>query len=77
MGLGDAKLALGLGFLLGLAEVLSALALAFWIGAIIGVFALLISKKQTLKSEIPFAPFLVLGSFIAFLFGLNIFSINF
>jgi leader peptidase (prepilin peptidase)/N-methyltransferase len=73
MGLGDAKLALGLGWLLGIARVLSGIVLAFWSGALVGIALLIFSKKHGAKSEIPFAPFLVLGTVIAFLFGLHIF----
>jgi prepilin signal peptidase PulO-like enzyme (type II secretory pathway) len=72
MGLGDAKLAIGLGWLLGLSKALSGLVVAFWSGSIIGIF-LIIFKKQTMKSEIPFAPFLVLGALLAFLLELRLF----
>ncbi len=73
MGLGDAKLLVGLGWVLGLSRVLSALALAFWGGAIIGICLVLVYKKYALKSEIPFAPYLVLGTLLAFLFDLHLF----
>lgn len=77
MGLGDAKLALGIGFLLGLFEGYVALSLAFVIGAFVGVFILIPlpkvakalasagitrggeAKGFTMKSEIPFGPFLI------------------
>lgn len=75
MGLGDAKLALGLGWLLGLSRALSGVVVAFWSGAIIGLFLIAFSKKHGMKSEIPFAPFLVLGTIIAFLFELHLFPI--
>ncbi len=84
MGLGDAKLALGLGWMLGLAVAISAVALAFWIGAIVGISLILFSKifrsnfgSFGMKSEIPFAPYLVIGTFLAFIFGLNIFMLGF
>lgn len=73
MGFGDAKLAIGLGWLLGLSRVFSALMLAVWSGAIIGVLLVFFSKKYKMKSEIPFAPFLFLGILIAFMFELNLF----
>jgi len=73
MGLGDAKLALAAGWLLGPSIGLIAMLFSFWIGAIIGVFLLLFSLKNlTLKSRIPFGPFLSLGMTIAILFGGNI-----
>ena len=77
MGLGDAKLSLGLGWLLGLSRVLSGAVVAFWSGAIIGLILIIFSKKHGMKSEIPFAPFLVFGALIAFLFELHLFSIGF
>ena len=78
MGLGDAKLAIGIGWLLGLSRALSGIVLAFWIGAIFGVILMIISrKKYSIKSEIPFAPFLVLGTILAFLFELHIFPLGF
>lgn len=77
MGLGDAKLALGLGWLLGLSAALSGLVIAFWTGAIVGVSIMVFSKKYGMKSEIPFAPYLALGAGVAFFFGLNFFSIYF
>ena len=77
MGLGDAKLALGLGWLLGFSRILSGAVVAFWSGAIIGFLLIVFTKKYGMKSEIPFAPFLVLGVFIAFLFELSLFPIGF
>lgn len=78
MGLGDAKLAVGLGFMLGIGKMISATTLAFWIGAIFGVLFILAKKlKKGLKSEIPFAPFLALGAVLAFFFDLDIFSLFF
>jgi len=77
MGLGDAKLALGLGWLLGFTHLLSGTVVAFWLGAIVGLILIIFSKKYGIKSEIPFAPFLVLGMFIAFLFELQLFHFSF
>lgn len=75
MGLGDAKLAIGLGLILGMSKVLSAVVLTFWSGAIIGIILMLFSKKYGIKSEIPFAPFLMLGTFLAFIFEIQFFPI--
>ncbi|MBI5004625.1 MAG: prepilin peptidase [Candidatus Lloydbacteria bacterium] len=81
MGFGDAKLALGLGWLLGFAQGIAALLVAFWSGTIIGLLLIGISKIRTLslpgkyftlKSEIPFGPFLVFGALISFLFRLDV-----
>jgi len=72
MGLGDAKLALSLGWLLGLSRAFSGIIIGVWIGAIIGVILVVFSKKHKMTSEIPFAPFLFLGIVLAF-FGLSLF----
>ena len=82
MGLGDAKLALGIGWLLGLPIAASGLVLAFWSGAVVGIALVLFSKikrtgKLGMKSEIPLAPFLVLGAFLAFVCELNFFPVSF
>jgi leader peptidase (prepilin peptidase) / N-methyltransferase len=68
MGFGDVKLAILMGFLLGFPNILVALFLAFFFGAIIGLI-LMIYKGKSLKSEIPFGPFLIAGTFIALLCG--------
>jgi len=73
MGLGDAKLALGLGWLVGLSQLLSGAVVAFWSGSIIGIILIIFSKKYGIKSEIPFAPFLVFGVLFAFLCELHFF----
>ena len=57
--------------MLGLAKGLSAVALAFWIGAIVGVVLVILGKVRGFKAEIPFAPFLALGTFLAFLLEFN------
>ncbi len=77
MGLGDAKIAISFGWLLGLSFGLSALVLAFWSGAIIGLILIAFSKKHGMKSEIPFAPFLVFGVTLVFLFGIQFFQMFF
>jgi len=68
MGWGDPKLAFFMGLLLGFPNIIVALFLAFLIGAIIGL-GLIISGKKKLKSEIPFGPFLVTGTFISLFWG--------
>ncbi|MBZ9571766.1 prepilin peptidase [Patescibacteria group bacterium] len=73
MGFGDVKLGFFVGLFLGWLNILVALFLAFFIGAIIGVGLILTGKKK-LKSEVPFGPFLVTGTFIAFFWGNNLIS---
>lgn len=89
IGLGDAKLALGIGWFLGLALGLSALVWGFWIGAVVGlslvgfsklfgkasvrrVFLKLGLKKLTMGSELPLAPFLILGLCIVYFWGSDV-----
>lgn len=80
MGLGDGKLVLGMGFLLGPVSGLAALILAFWSGAAVGLSLLAVQRlwgskhSFTIKSEIPFAPFLIFGCFLSWLYGFNIIS---
>ncbi len=71
LGFGDVKLAFLLGLFLGFPQVLVAFFLSFFSGAIIGVILILFKKKK-LKSEVPFAPFLIIGAFIAFFWGSQI-----
>jgi leader peptidase (prepilin peptidase)/N-methyltransferase len=68
MGLGDVKLAFFMGLFLGWPNILVALFFAFFIGAVIGVILIFFGKK-TLKSEVPFGPFLVIGVLISFFFS--------
>jgi len=60
MGWGDVWLGAVAGMIVGLPLVLPMLTLSFGLGAIIGLIAIA-SKKKELKSQIPFAPFLVAG----------------
>ncbi len=78
MGWGDSALEISLGWFLGLSLGFSALMLAFWIGAVVGIALLVLSRVgffgYTIRSEIPFAPFLVLGAALAYFFHVDIFS---
>lgn len=71
MGFGDVKLALGMGWLLGLAPSLALFFFSFWIGAIVGLL-LIASSTSTMKSEIPFAPFMIISLFIVSVFGITL-----
>jgi prepilin signal peptidase PulO-like enzyme (type II secretory pathway) len=85
MGFGDAKLVLSIGLLLGAANGYSAIILAFWVGAAFGLLYMLFdilspllrkSKKITMKTEIPFAPFLILGAWLALSFNLDLLHVS-
>jgi len=68
MGFGDAKIAFPIGLFLGHPWTIIAILFAFWSGAIIGI-TMLVLKKYTRKSEVPFAPFLAFGAFVGYLFA--------
>jgi len=80
LGLGDAKLALPLGALVGLELIFSMIALAFWVGTLVSLTFLgyftwrrrgqphlrFLATPYTIKSEVPFAPFLIAGFALTF-----------
>ncbi len=78
MGFGDAKLVFGIGLWLGIKVSLLALLVAFVSGAVVGLSLIVIGpslptrlKSFSMKSEIPFAPFLVLGAIIGFVLAIH------
>jgi prepilin signal peptidase PulO-like enzyme (type II secretory pathway) len=77
MGFGDVKLAVFMGLLLGWQKTILALYAAFILGAIFGIL-LMIIKKVSKKTAVPFGPFLIIGTIIAWWFGsdmINLFSL--
>jgi prepilin signal peptidase PulO-like enzyme (type II secretory pathway) len=83
LGFGDAKLAIPLAMLVGINGVFSMIVCSFWIGAVLSLLFMgyqhyLRKRGQlrlpfhalplTIKSEVPFAPFMILG-FLAVYFG--------
>jgi len=68
MGLGDAKLIIPLGLLMGWPGIVVAVFLAFVLGALVGV-GLILVKKRTFGQVIPFGPFLISGCFFALIWG--------
>ncbi len=83
MGLGDPKLVLGIGWFLGPILGLSAIILAFWTGAVYGLALMALSKfkwhglKIDRKTEVPFAPFLILGFLLVYFFGFDVLGLGF
>lgn len=77
MGFGDAKFMIAVGFLLGLSAGFAALLLSFWIGALVGVVLLFASralphhKRYSIRSAIPFGPFIALATAIVFFAGIS------
>ncbi len=73
MGLGDAKLILGIGWTLGMVSGISAIILAFWIAAVISVvWMYVVFKKVKARYEIPFGPYLILGMYIVLFWGIQV-----
>lgn len=66
MGMGDVWLAGIVGLTVGIGSLLFTLTLSFLVGAIIGLSLILLGKKG-LQSQVPFAPFLVIGLFVSLL----------
>jgi prepilin signal peptidase PulO-like enzyme (type II secretory pathway) len=83
MGLGDPKLVLCIGWFLGLRFGLTAVILAFWTGAVYGLALMALSYFKwhglniSRKSELPFAPFLILGFLLIFFFNLSLLPLLF
>jgi len=73
IGGGDVKLAVGMGLLLGLQGSVMALFIASLLGSIFGLSAIAIFKRDR-KQLIPFGPFLLIATFLVFLFGEQIFG---
>lgn len=78
MGLGDAKLALGVGWMLGFSGGIFALMIAFWMGAAWSLSVIflqnlgVIKTKLNMKSEVPFGPFIIAAVYIQLLSGWNL-----
>jgi len=83
LGFGDAKLAIPLAIIVGIGGVFSLLVFSFWIGALLSLVFMgyqqyrkkrgqlrlpLLAHTLTIKSEVPFAPFMILG-FLTVYFG--------
>ncbi|MFA6432941.1 MAG: prepilin peptidase [Candidatus Paceibacterota bacterium] len=70
MGLGDAKLTLGIGWLLGLNGGANALIWAVWIGAALGLIWMFAKMGRFKRgTEIPFGPYIIVGFYLVLLFG--------
>jgi len=77
MGLGDAKLVLGLGWLLGISAGINAIILAFWIAAVVSVIWLFVTYRRFKpRTEIPFGPYLIIGFYLVLLFGIQVLDVH-
>ena len=85
IGFGDVKLAVPLGILVGSSLVFSMVVFSFWIGAAISLLLVGLAKLQrgklrlrfglrglTIKSAVPFAPFLIAGSLFTLFTHINV-----
>ena len=68
MGFGDVKLAIFMGLFLGYPKIIIAFYIAFVVGALVSLI-LIILKKAGKRTPIPFGPFLILGTFVAWFWG--------
>ncbi|MCA9366808.1 prepilin peptidase [Candidatus Kaiserbacteria bacterium] len=89
LGFGDVKLAFPLGLLVGSSFVFSFIVLSFWVGALLSLLImgwqllpkrgqprLSTSRQQlTMKSAVPFAPFLVAGCLLVYFTHFNVLSL--
>lgn len=71
MGFGDVKLGFALGALFGWPEIILILMFSFIFGSIIGLAAIVLGRK-TMKSFMPFGPFLAFASAFIFLWGYEV-----
>lgn len=89
IGFGDVKLIIPLALSVGYLSAFSMVVMSFWIGAVVGIGIILVQKfhrsrqphlrflpsELTLKSAVPFAPFLILGYLAVLFFGVNVVSL--
>lgn len=69
MGLGDVKMMLGVGALLGWRLTILTIFVGAFAGAVVGVVMVMRSKDKDLQTQLPFGIFLGVGSIVALLFG--------
>ena len=84
IGLGDPKLMVGMGFLFGSLQGITSVFVSFWIGTLFIIAMLLVqkvlhkklfagAKGGIMKQEVPFGPFLILGTLVTLVFNINLF----
>lgn len=70
MGFGDAKLILATSLILGFPLSIVAFLFSFWLGALAGITLILLHLKKV-GEHIPFGPFILAGSLLAYFFAKN------
>ena len=85
MGLGDGKLALGVGWFLGIYSGFSAVVFSVYSGAVFGLCLVFLGVLSgggakgggvVMKSEVPFAPFLIAGFLAILFFGFDFLNLQ-
>ena len=76
MGMGDVKLMIALAVIFGWPEIIIVSILSFILGGIISIITLIL-KRKTMKSLLPFGPFIVISSFLVMFFGYEILKFYF
>ncbi len=84
MGIGDAYVAGAVGFLLGSAEGISSLILGVWVATVFYIVLLIANRfparggipRVTMKTELPFAPWLLIGAALALFTDLSPFALG-
>ena len=74
MGLGDAKLMAGIGFLFGWQSIPFVLFASSILGLIF-VIPSLIKKQKNMRTEIPFGPFIIVACLIYFVYGSQLYDL--
>lgn len=86
IGFGDVKLVIPLALMVGASSVFSLVVLSFWVGAIVGLLILgyqkvrergqphlrLLSRQLTMKSAVPFAPFLIVAYLLVYMYQIDV-----
>jgi leader peptidase (prepilin peptidase)/N-methyltransferase len=69
MGMGDVKLLAGIGGWLGYQSIIPTVFYGSMLGAALGIAVMTAKRTLTLKSAIPFGPFLAIGAIIHLMMG--------
>ncbi len=91
IGFGDVKLVFPLALIVGWQASFSLVVLSFWVGAVISLGLLglqyinsrgqlrlpFLARHFTIKSEVPFAPFLILSFLLVYYFGVDVVALLF
>ncbi len=76
IGVGDLKLMIALSIIVNWPDILLISILSFLIGAIFGLF-FIVTKRKTIKSAIPFGPFISIAVYLTIFYGEEVLKIYF